>query len=131
MIEVFEDFAARQPGAGALTVTRTVPAAGAYDSHGRRLPPNSTSTLPIIALVYPTEGRDLKIMIDQRITTEARALLTATKLSSGETGLAPDTVAGTDLDGDGVAWTCFHWERFPSPDGDTFYRCLVARKSLQ
>ncbi len=130
MIDVIEDFASRQPGAGALTVTRTVPATPPYDSHGRRVA-GSASTLPIIALVTPTEGRDLKIIIDQRITVEVRVLLTATKLSSGEPGLAPDTLVGTDLDGDGVPWTCFHWERFPSPDGDIFYRCLVARKLLQ
>lgn len=131
MIDVIESFAVRQPGAGALTVTRTTPANPPYDAHGRKVAP-STATLPIVALVIPTNGRDLQIKVDCRITTDIRALLTATKLSAAEAGppaLAPDTLTGVDLDAE--VWTVFHIEKWPSPDGDTFYRTLVAKRSLQ
>lgn len=131
MINVIESFAVRQPGAGALTVTRSAVAAENYDGRGRRLPA-ATSTIPIVALAVPTNGRDLQIKVDCRINTDIRALLTATALSTGEPGppaLAPDQVTGTDLDG--TTWTVFHVEKWPAPDGDVFYRCLVARRSMQ
>ena len=88
MINVIESFAYRQVGGGALTVTRTVVAAGAYDSHGRALA-GTTSTLPIVALVTPTEGRDLKIITDAAITEEVRVLLTGTPLKTREPASRP------------------------------------------
>lgn len=131
MIEIIDDFASRQPGGGALTVTRTQNAvSGTYDSQGRKVA-GTTTTIPIIALVVPTNGRDLTVKADHQVTSEIRALLTTTALRTRDDGFAPDTLVGTDLDGDGVPWTVFHWEIWPSPAGETFYRALVARGRLE
>lgn len=130
MIEVFESFAARQPGQGLLTVTRTTEPSPSYDSDGYKVA-GTTSTIPIIAQVYPTNGRDLKILADQGITSESRALLTATKLFTRDNGFAPDQVAGVDLDDDGVPWIVCNWQQYTAPDSDVFYRVLVARQALK
>lgn len=129
MINVFEDFASRQPGGGALTVTRRALAVPAYDAQGYQLPVASSSTITIVAQVTPTSGRNLQVLADQGITAESHTLWTATKLLTRDSGHPPDTVTGVDLDGD--TWTACNWKQFHAPDGDVFYQVVVVRGALE
>lgn len=131
MIDVFESFATRQEGRGALVVTRRVTPTDAYTDDGYQVTPTGISTFPIIAQVTPTSGRNLQILADQGITSESRTLWTSAKLTARDDGLEPDTLTGVDLDGDGVLWTVFNWKRFTAPDGDVFYQVIVARGALK
>lgn len=108
----------------ALTVTRT--AIETYDANGRASPSGMTSTLQVPVVQVPANGRDLQIKIDCGITTEIRVLLTSVPLFTRSPSYEPDALA---IDGD--TWTVFNWEKWPTGDGDTFYRVRVARQSMQ
>ncbi len=132
MISVIESFAERQTGLGLLTVTRATTAVPAYDADGYPVTP--TPVTPFTSTptqVSPVGGRELQILIDQGITSESRMLLTATQLYTRDATREPDQLTGTDLDGDGVPWTVHNVMRYTCPDGDVFYRVLVARGALK
>jgi hypothetical protein len=120
LIDNIDDFATDQPGG--TTVTRTVQ--NTYDSNGR-LVAGSTSTFPIETVTVPTDGRDMVIAKDCAITTEVRAILTVTQLYTRTPGFDPD-----QLTIDSEQWTVFNVRTWPTGDGDTFYRALVARRAL-
>ena len=134
MIHIFEDFASKQPGGGALTVTRAVTAVPAY-VNGYPAAHASTSTIPIIAQVSPANDRDLRVLADQGITSQALSLLTSTPLIPRDGTREPDRLAGTDLDlqtdASGTAWVVVSVRKHFAPDADVFYRALVARDATQ
>lgn len=131
MIDVFESFAARQRGGGALTVNRGTTAVPAYDSDGYAVAPTPVTPFLIIAQVSPTDGRGLKILADQGITGESRMLLTSTQLIPRDNTHEPDRLTGVDLGGDGVPWIVHNVMEYCAPDSDIFYRVLVARGELK
>jgi hypothetical protein len=132
MINVIESFAARQPGGGALTVTRRATGSPAY-ANGYPAADGSPTTISIIAHVVPTGGRDLKILADQGITSESRTLRTSTKLIPRNATTEPDRVTGVDLDTDtdGGSWVVQNAAKHVAPDGDVFYVCVVTRDATQ
>lgn len=97
-----------------------------YDSQGRKVAGTPVIVAPITVVEVPMTGRDLQVKIDCQITTEARALLTKTRLKDREPGFQPDVVT---LDGE--AWVVFNRQDWPDLDGGKFYKILVARRSLQ
>lgn len=131
MINVFEDFASRQPGGGAITIRRRATGTPAYTA-GYPTPDGAFVEIPIIAQVSPTDGRGLKILADQGITSESQMLLTATKMFSRTKTAEPDQVIGFDLDdGDMSLWTVYNVMTYTAPDTDRFYKVIVARDDPQ
>lgn len=119
VIDNIADFAT--DGAG-TTVTRTT--AETYDSEGRPVA-GTPSTLTITSVQVPTNGRDMIVAKDCQITTEVRAIITATALNTRMPGYEPD-----QLTIGGEQWTVFSVQNWPDLDGGTFYRALVARRAL-
>lgn len=134
MIDVFESFAARQTGGGALTVTRATTPDPAY-VNGYPVDPTAVTTIPIIAQVSPTDGRALKVLADQGITGESRMLLTATPVIPRSRATEGDRVAGVDLADDTgdstVPWVVINAQTYTAPDGDVFYRVIVVRDTTR
>jgi hypothetical protein len=131
MIRVIESFAARQTGGGILTVTRTVTANPAYVD-GYPVADASVTTLTTTPTqVSPVDGRGLKILADQGITSESRMLLTATPLFSRSDTTEPDFLTGVDLDNDGAQWRVINVMNYTCPDAEVFYKAIVARDSTQ
>lgn len=120
LLDNISDFSTDDPVG--TTVTRTT--ANAYDSHGRPTA-GTTSTLTIESVQVPTNGRDMIVAKDCQITTEVRAVLTVTELYPRKPGFDPD-----QLTIGGEQWTVFNVERWDTGDGDTFFRCLAARRAL-
>jgi hypothetical protein len=134
MINVFESFAARQPGAGALTVTRAVTASPAYVD-GYPAAAASTSTFAVVAQVSPASDRDMRTLADQQITGQSLSLLCRTLLIPRDKTREGDRLSGTDLDletdATGTVWIVISARKHYAPDGDVFYRALVARDATQ
>ncbi len=130
MSGVVESFATRQPGGGILTVRRTVAPEPPYDANGYALT-GSSSTFTVIGHVSPASGRDLKILADQGITSETRAINTITPLFTQSDAVEPDQLTGVTLGGASVPWVVVNWTECHEADGDLFYHVLVARKALK
>lgn len=131
MIDVIESFAARQTGAGILTITRATTANPAY-VNGYPVADSATSTITTSPTqVSPVDGRGLKVLADQGITGESRMLLTATPLFSRSSTTEPDRLTGTDLGGDALPWIVINVLSYTCPDGDVFYKAIVARDATQ
>lgn len=130
MIRVIESFAGRQVGGGILTVTRAVTASPAYvDGYVADSTTVSLTTSP--TQVSPVDGRGLKILADQGITSESRMLLTATLLVSRTDTTEPDFLTGIDLDNDGAQWRVINVMSYTCPDAEVFYKAIVARDATQ
>lgn len=128
MIDVIEDFAARQPGQGKLVVTRASTTAPAYDPHGYPIDPSPVTTLRIVGQVCVVDGRGLRVLADQGITGESRMILTATPLTTRDKTREPDRVTGCDLDNE--TWVVINTQTFFTPDSEVFYKVVVARDTL-
>jgi hypothetical protein len=107
---------------GVYDLTRTT--ASAYDANGKLVASNSVVT-QVEAGVQPTNGRDLKVLLEAGITSESRAVWTAEPLLSRRPGQEPDVLT---IEGD--AWVC-HQSQTWTKRGETIYRTLVARRSMQ
>lgn len=82
---------------GALPYNVTRRTTGGYTAG--RLNAPSTATVPIVAMVQPLSGRDLKRMPEGMQTSELRAIWTTSELKLAGGGFEPDLVTV-----DGISW---------------------------
>lgn len=117
LLDVIGDFAT-----GDYLVTRT-----AKGNHvAGRYVPGATSTFVVRqACVQPSTGRDLKVLVEAGVTTEARVIFSDVELHTRTPSTDPDQVTI-----DGEQWAVFHVKAWQTPD-ERFWRALIARQSLQ
>jgi hypothetical protein len=124
LIDVIASFATgdNEPTPGKYKVTRQT--AATVDSAGYAVD-GTPSTLLVTACVQPTNGRDLRVLLEAGITEESKVLWTETPVQTRRPGQEPDVVTI-----DGEDWVVHQSRRWEAWD-EVFYRSLIARRSLK
>lgn len=122
-LDVIAEFATEgdEPG-GEYLVERSGPTT--YGNDGREID-GPTTTFTIVACVQPTTGRDLRVLVEAGITTESKVIYTESELRTRQNGGEPDVVTIR-----GERYAVYNAKTWDTPE-ETYYRCLVARQSMQ
>jgi hypothetical protein len=124
LLDVIADFATGGDESTPFKYTLTRTSAGTYDANGKLVAGTPTTSL-ITASVQPTNGRDLRVLLEAGITEESKVVYTEGPLLTRRPGQEPDVLTIR-----GEPWVCHQSQEWEFDD-EIFYRSLVARKSLQ
>ena len=125
LLDVICDMQTASPGDGNADGTYTVTrqAQGTYDSNGYFSGGGAVTTLKIVAIIVPLDGRELVVVPEGLRTQEQRKILTGTRLMTVTPTTVPDIVT---IGGDPFA--VYRCDGPFTLDGDSTYTAYAARQ---